>query len=736
MGYDGSLKFDTKIDESGFNSGIKKVGSIATKGLAVLGTAVSGLGAAFVATNKSALESVASLEQNIGGVETLFKESADEVIKNAKLAYKTAQISANGYMSTVTSFSASLLQGLGGDTAKAAEIANIAIIDMADNANKMGTSMESIQNAYQGFAKQNYTMLDNLKLGYGGTQKEMVRLINNSGILENKIEDLDNVTFDQMIMAIHKIQENLDITGTSAKEAATTIEGAINSTKAAWDNFLNGSGTVDELVESVTVASEVIFKNIGEIAPRLLQTIPAAAKGIAEGLSSAFKNQGIADIGLQLVKDITIGIIEQTPNAIDAAVGICKSIIGEFSGAGPELASAGCELFQYFLDGISQISEQAPMLTEQAAAIVSTFMSGIEEAVPQLLTAGVELLGALVTGIGKQLPTLVPQALQMIVTIADAIVSNLPTIISAGISLLAGLIQGIINSLPLLIAEGPRIINDFADAIYSGVFELITTGAKLLWSLIQGIWSNAPLLFQNAGEIFMMFINIFSLSNLFNLGKNLITKLIEGIKQLGPNAVKAGGSIVSNLLSGIKSMATHPVTTLKNIATNAMNAFKGLNWKEVGSNIVNGIITGLKNAAKKLANVAKEVAGSALTAVKKTLGIHSPSTVFRDEVGKNMALGIGVGFERNVPTDQMEGSLSKSVDQMRRRTYDITANPSVTTTKVKDEHEIIYPEDKGIDWDEWENRQRKLNDERDRRPIFLGTDRIDKKLPKGAVPAW
>ena len=251
MGYDGSLKFDTEINEKGFSSGISKIGSIAKKGMAVAAASVGGLAASFGAITKASLDSVASLEQNIGGVETLFKKSADTVIKNANRAYETAGMSANEYMSTVTSFSASLLQSLGGDTKKAASYADRAIIDMSDNANKMGTSMELIQNAYQGFAKQNYTMLDNLKLGYGGTKEEMARLIQDASEMTDVQKKLgitvddSSMSFGNIVNAISVMQESLGIAGTTSDEAATTIEGSMNAAKAAWDNFLNGSGTAE-----------------------------------------------------------------------------------------------------------------------------------------------------------------------------------------------------------------------------------------------------------------------------------------------------------------------------------------------------------------------------------------------------------------------------------------------------------------------------------------------------------
>lgn len=296
---DGYLNFDTKINEKGFNEGVSKLSSLGKSGLSIVSKAMTGavaaVGTAAGVIIKSSLGVVANMEQQVGGVETLFKDSADTVIKNANRAYKTAQISANDYMSTVTSFSASLLQGLGGDTAKAAEIADMALIDMADNANKMGTNMQDIQNAYQGFAKQNYTMLDNLKLGYGGTQSEMIRLINDSGILNEKISDLDNVTFDQMIQAIHVIQQNLGITHV-AEEAGETIEGSVNSAKAAWENFQGGVITSQELVETFGTATQNILKNLGEIVPRLgktgLEVVGAIADKIGDSVPAA---KGFAD---------------------------------------------------------------------------------------------------------------------------------------------------------------------------------------------------------------------------------------------------------------------------------------------------------------------------------------------------------------------------------------------------------------------------------------------------------
>lgn len=610
MGYDGKLTFDTKIDESGFNSGIGKLGTLAKSGLAVLGTYVT----SFAVLTKGAVDEVAKLEQNLGGVETLFEESADTIISKSNKAYRTAGLSANEYMSTITSFSASLLQSLSNDSGKAAEYADRAIVDMSDNANKMGTSMEMIQNAYQGFAKQNYTMLDNLKLGYGGTKTEMERLVKDAAAMKDVQEELGitvdatSLSFGNIVNAISVMQSKMGIAGTTAAEAMTTIEGSMNSAKAAWSNFMAGTATPEELAEAIGIAADVMVDNLEEIVPRLAETIPKVAQKLA-------------------------------PTVVEA---------------GGTLAEAGL-------------------------SVLNDLVSGIYEKAPEMIESGTEMLSGFLQGIGERLPELVPKALEMVVTLSDSIISNLPTIINAGIALLKGLLMGIIESLPLLISEGPRIINDFADAIYSGLWELLKVGGELLLALIKGIWENVPLLLENAGEILLAFINIFSLSKLFSLGKSLIQSLVNGIKNLGPNVVKAGGNIVEFMISGIKNLATHPVTTLKNIASSAMNAIKSLNWKSIGSNIITGIVTGLKNGINSIVSAAKNVAGAALSAAKNFLGIKSPSRKFRDEVGKYMAIGLGEGFEKNMPVDDMTGVLNDSVQRMQKRVAVVTQEPGSAT---------------------------------------------------------
>lgn len=291
------------LDDSGFRSGLNSAESMGERFAGKMSAMTVAAGqiianlaqksfSAVTGMISGAVDAVADYEQLIGGVETLFKGSADTVANYAKNSFKTTGLSANAYMETVTGFSASLLQGLKGDTEEAAELANVAVTDMADNANKMGTDLSSIQTAYQGFAKQNYTMLDNLKLGYGGTKEEMVRLINDSGILNEKIEDLDGITFDQIIEAIHKIQEEMGITGTTAEEAAQTISGSKASLKAAWEDLLSavggegGQARLDETLENFKTSFSTYMDNY---IPALTTTIinsGTLVEAIADSLSS------------------------------------------------------------------------------------------------------------------------------------------------------------------------------------------------------------------------------------------------------------------------------------------------------------------------------------------------------------------------------------------------------------------------------------------------------------------
>lgn len=368
---------------------------------------VKRLGTAIVNVGKQAVGSQAEYEQLVGGVETLFKNSAKQVQKYADNAYKTAGLSANQYMETVTSFSASLLQGLGGDTAKAAKIADMAIIDMSDNANKMGTSMEMIQNAYQGFAKQNFTMLDNLKLGYGGTASEMARLINETGVMGKAFkataQNVKNVPFDKMIEAIHKVQQNMGITGTTAMEASETIQGSVNSMKSAWQNLLTGMANSQldrkQLVKNFTDSIKTAAKNI---VPTVKQTIKGLVE-TAEDLLNSFMGKDMfhfnADAFVAGIEDAIKKVINVFKWFIDNKELVIAAIKGMLA------AFVATKIVGFVSTIVSAVSALKTMVT--AAQGATTIMKGLSAA---MSATPFGLVAGLVAGLGTALFSIVSSA--------------------------------------------------------------------------------------------------------------------------------------------------------------------------------------------------------------------------------------------------------------------------------------------------------------------------------------
>ena len=818
---DGYLNFDTKINENGFNEGINKLGSLGKSGLSVVSKAMTGavaaVGAGAAAIVKSSLGVVANMEQQIGGVETLFKDSAKTVIRNANNAFKTAQLSANDYMSTVTSFSASLLQGLGGDTAKAAEIADMAIIDMADNANKMGTNMQDIQNAYQGFAKQNYTMLDNLKLGYGGTQSEMIRLINDSGILNEKIEDLDNVTFDQMIQAIHKVQQNLGITGTSAKEASTTIEGSVNSAKAAWENFEAGVISANDLVDTFWTAAKNILNNLGQMIPRLGKTgmdvveslsgkigeaVPQL-KGLTDSvgkLADKLKNMstdelmnlgksaavlagagpvislfgsqiGNVQLAVEGFSGITTGVLSELgklPKGFKSATKSATNFQKDFTGSLKGLGSAITGPFQVLTPKLSatvgKIGKVVSGVPGKVGGAVGKIGSAIASKIPRITSAfsllgdtvgylgawggqvGSALQGVLgtvagfipsfvglmnfgavaavvVAGLGlvySQFGTQIDQILLLAQTKGPEIISNfgagitaaLPGLISSGATLILGLMNAITANLPSLISVGASIIATLVSSLCAQLPQLITSGLQLMEGLAQGIANAIPQVAAKAPVI------------IGKLASTIITNL--------PKIIQTGVKIITQLAVGLVQGIPALLGKIPSMISQIKNAFTSVNWGSVGMNIISGIASGISSAVGSLISAATSAASSALDAIKSKLGIHSPSRVFRDQVGKMMALGMGIGFEKNIPVGSMNAGVQKAVQSLQRSVQLTTSvNPDKTVGGIK--NNPIF-KDQGFDYDRFERIQRKIAKENGNKPVFLDTKRIDRPLPKGAVP--
>lgn len=445
---------------SGFGSTIKKGFALAAKaGIATISAASAGIGAIV----KSSASAYADYEQNIGGVETLFKNNADTIVKYASEAYKTAGISANDYMQNVTSFSASLLQGLGGDTAQAAEIANEAMVDMSDNANKMGTDISSIQNAYQGFAKQNYTMLDNLKLGYGGTAAEMARLINDSGVLGDSIKvdekTVNSVSFDKMIEAIHKVQTDLDITGTTSKEAATTVSGSLGSVKAAWANLMAGMG--DKNADLKNLIKEMV-STVKTFAKNIMPVIKQALSGVTT-----------------LISELAPDIAAELPQLVSDLL--------------PQLIEAGTQIFQALVKGIS---DNIGTITQAAITAITTIATALIQNTGPL----VQSLATIITTIAQALPTILPDLINAIVeqipTVIQAVIDCMPAIIDGTIQIVTAIAEALVDNIDLIIDGAVQII----DALTMSLSDS-DTAAKLAQSALEIIGTLTMELLKNLPDI-------------------------------------------------------------------------------------------------------------------------------------------------------------------------------------------------------------------------------------------
>lgn len=507
----GEVKFTFKGDDNdltkktnGLTSKLggvgKTIGGAFVKGAVVAGGALTGLVGASV-------KMYADMEQNVGGVETLFKNSANTVIANAKKAYQTAGMSANTYMETVTSFSASLLQSVGGDTAKAAKVADMAIIDMSDNANKMGTSMEAIQNAYQGFAKQNYTMLDNLKLGYGGTKTEMERLLADASKISGIKYDINNL--NDVYQAIHVIQGELGITGTTAKEASETISGSVTSAKSAFENFLSGAGSIDAVVDSFVVAGNNIGKAVIQMAPKIISGIVQLINGLIPQMVPMIKK--LLPVVIQGVMSLIQGLVSALPTILNALM-----------------------------------------------AILPQTVSMITRMLPQILQALIKGAILIVNALATQLPVLIPQIIDAILAMIPILIDNLPLFIQAGYKLIIGLLSGIIQSIPRVLAYIPKIVKSIVNYFKSLPGTLWNIAKNAVTQLGKAFVNNASSIVSKVKNLGSKVVNgiknILKPSTLLSVGKNLITGLWNGIANAKDWVISKIKGLGSTIIKSIKSI--------------------------------------------------------------------------------------------------------------------------------------------------------------------------------------
>lgn len=496
-----------------------------------------------------------ALQQSIGGIETLFGNSANVIKKAAQTAFKDAGVSANTYMEQTTSFAASLVSSCGGNTAKAAEIAKRAMVDMSDNANKMGTDLQDIQNAYQGFAKQNYTMLDNLKLGYGGTKTEMARLIKDASTYKDSQEKLNvsvkdgDMSFSNIANAISVVQDHMKISGTTAEEASTTLTGSFGMVKASVQDFLGALSTGDGVWRT--------FKN----------TISSLGTFIGGNL-------------LPMIGNIGSSIVSILTNSFNNMPGI--------------------------LDTVQKIA------------------SSIAAQAPQFIKSGFELLNKLADGIVSALPVMIAKIPTIISTFANIINDNGPTILMCGLKLIAKLALGIIQAIPTLIVNIPKIITAIVD-VWSA-FNWINLGKMAITGLGNGI------------KALFGFLK--------GTGKEALDTVLINILMLPERLRALGGKGISGLVSGIKSLFGALGGAAKKIFEIIVKALASLPSKmlSIGKNIVEGIWKGIWGMGAWITKKIGDFAGGIVKSFKGFLGIHSPSRIMRDMVGRFIGEGIGVGI--------------------------------------------------------------------------------------------
>lgn len=578
---DPKLIIKTLLDNSQLKSGLSamnsmvssasaKVGTFAKVGAAAVGTAVGAGTTAAAALVKQSVDGYATFEQMVGGVETLFGaggQSMEEyaqstgktvgeiegkynslmtaqttMLNNANNAYKTAGLSANNYMETVTSFSASLIQSLGGDTEKAASYADRAITDMSDNSNKLGTNMRDIQNAYQGFAKQNYTMLDNLKLGYGGTQEEMKRLIKDASQMTDVQQKLgvtvdeSSLSFGNIVNAISVMQESLGIAGTTSKEAATTIEGSLNSAKAAWENLVVGmaddNADFDTLVQNFVDTASTALEN-------MLPRIEIALTGLGQLIEK------LLPVIVQKVPEI---IMQTLPGLINAGLQMVSALGQGLMQYLPELISYATQLVVQLVQGLVSA---LPKIVEFASRLIQTIVTSLVNAAPDLIDAGKELIEFLVNGIAENLPNIVQTITDLIANINSFWAENGPEFIKWGTDLLSNLIDGITQAVPVLLQNLPGIIQSMVEGLLNNGPVLIECGLKLLLQLIEGILSCIPDILAAIPQIIAAIVEAFVNYDWLGLGTEVINFVKDGMGESWDNIVAFFTETIPNFIQSI-----------------------------------------------------------------------------------------------------------------------------------------------------------------------------------------
>ena len=657
MAFDGTLKFGTAIDEKGFQTGLGKLGGMAKTAASGLvsgvGTAAKAMTTAFAgaaaagtaavgAIGKQALDAYADFEQLAGGVETLFGDAADAVKANAAAAFQSAGMSVNDYMETATASAAAMVNSLGGDVQKAADLTDMAVRDMADNSNKMGTALDSIQNAYAGFAKGNFTMLDNLKLGYGGTKEEMQRLLETAKALTGVQYDI--TSYSDIVQAIHAVQEQMGITGTTAREASETISGSVAAVKAAWDNLLVGvaddTQDFDKLCGDFVTSFETAA---GNILPR--------AESIGDGVVKL-----IGALGDDAV-NFLLRALQSAPELVRTGVQLIGTLVDGLATGLPTLLPLGKRLLLTLAYGVRN---GAPVLLDAANALTDGFADAVED--PQIAgrleRMGRVLLSALSEGLQRNLPKLTEAGLSVVSGLLDFLLDPalFSDMLSLGILLLSMIGQGIIDNLPMLLDAALQIIEILMQSLGDNAVELVSAAILIVSIIGQFLAEHAPELAAAALELVVALANALT-ENVDDLEQaviDILTVLTEALtdpEKMQP-LMEATGKVLAKIfevLTDILTMQDYTTEFTTNLFDSIGEALAKVDWESLGKAILDGIFSGLLGVDFDFYDYLDEFGDNWVSGIKDIFGIHSPSKLMRDEVGKYLALGIGEGFADNMP---------------------------------------------------------------------------------------
>lgn len=601
---------------TGTVGGIAKVGAAA---FAAVGTAAVGATGVIA---KQALDAYASYEQNVGGIQKLFgnmgksveeyaaltgqstaeigdkwqtlEDSQNRVLANAQNAYKTAGLSANAYMEQVTSFSAALISSLGGDTVKAADYANTAMVDMADNANTFGTSIGDIQNAYQGFAKQNYTMLDNLKLGYGGTQQEMQRLISDASKMTDVQQklgvtvDSSSMSFDNIVAAIHVMQESMQIGGTTAREASTTIEGSVSAMKAAWDNWLVGLGDdsasigelTGQLVDSVVVAASNVVPRVAEIVGTLIGELPAIVSQAGPVLAEA-----LGTIGTTAIESLRASLGEDNPlvQMLDSIIAAASSLSGTFS----EYLQPAIDTASVVMQALSEaFSGTGSSITDVLQPALDAFLP-VWQSINDLIQAAVPFITQIIGDVISLAGSILDAAMPAIASIVETVSTALPLIqtiwnavfpvIQSVTETVFGVVSSVIQTVMSVIQQVISVVLAAINGDWSGVWNGILGIAETVWNSIKGAVSGA-----------ISFVS------------NTIKSVLFNIKTAWHNTWTGVASFIvgawENIKTGVSNGIEGVLGFMRNLPGNILGAIGNVGnllWN-AGSSIISGFLRGLK----------------------------------------------------------------------------------------------------------------------------------------------